>query len=167
MILLDLDGVLVDFHKGFQAHNKIEDPYLDPVNFGKYNLHPEPEHWISDSLFWRDLEWMPDGRKILVMCEEIGDTYIVTNPSECPEAAKGKLLWIKRHIPRFMNKVLIGAPKFICDGILVDDCDENIDLHRSVGKKAVLVPRPWNRKHHLNTLHHLEKELCPRRSSMS
>ena len=157
-VFLDMDGVLVDFARpAFKLHGI---DYINyPPNFGwdiigainSVSPHPisELEFWGKmDEYFWATL---PKTR----LCDrlvtaaidyfEIENVIILTSGGS-PEAACGKLRWIKHNLPIGMD-VLIGASKHLLAGpsaILIDDCDAQVNKFREFGGEAILVPRPWN-----------------------
>lgn len=171
-ILLDMDGVLVDFIGGAcDIHNK-NNPYTNKHNYGKHRIDKLlglelDDFWKPlDHGFWAELKWMEDGVKIISLIEhKFGDENItlLTSPSECPGAASGKMEWVQQRLPDYSRRVMIGAQKHLCanaNSILIDDCAENCHKFRIAGGHAILVPRPWNCLHRMQgPFHTLEKEL--------
>jgi 5'(3')-deoxyribonucleotidase len=166
-VLLDMDGVLVDFVGGICAAHGRENPYLKGAtgwNTDKALGISEEEFWrpAENPGFWERLEWMPDGRRILdYVIGTIGkqNVYILTSPARSDDDGQdeaechyGKLLWLYRELPSFARKgrLLFGSCKHLCaakGNILVDDADHNVEAFRAAGGTAVLVPRPWNARH--------------------
>lgn len=145
-ILLDMDGTIVNWTKGMcKAHGKPEtDIWLSPEAF-RISVK---QFWApcSSINFWRDLEWMPDGLKILSIVEKAGNVYILTKPTLSVSSYSGKMVWIEKHLPEYKRKTIICSCKELLagNGILIDDVDENVNNFRCSGGKAILIPRPWN-----------------------
>lgn len=164
---LDLDGVLVDFNRGALEHHRLKDPYLDPKNHGNWHMVQmlpitEKEFWdpLGQS-FWAGLPWMPDGELILGRLEyEFGKERIclLTSPCLTPGCAEGKMDWIRKHMPAYSRRVLIGACKEFLAGpskYLVDDSDSNILKFGEHGGPTILIPRLWNSGYGRDPLRHL------------
>ena len=166
-----MDGVLVDFSKRcLELHNRTID-WTHPDNFGEFDMAKilgisQNEFWkpINTTEFWESLDWMHDGKEILQMCESYtSDICLLTSPSAKPEACQGKATWIHKNMPKYKRKFLIGACKEFCahrNSILIDDRNTNVDNFRLYNNgQALLLPRPWNRAHWLNTMEELENTL--------
>lgn len=147
-ILLDLDGVLVDFAGGVK---KIC-PDLDmPV--GQW-WKMEPEHWAKcDYNFWKNLQWLPKGQLILDTVEWLFPNKhitICTSPCATPGCAEGKIEWIRTHIPAYKRKYAICPCK---EGLasqqhlLIDDSLDNIEKFVAAGGYGFLVPGTNNFLH--------------------
>lgn len=161
-VILDLDGVLVDFAKGACKELDVPEPILWPEDgdiVSALELDPS-DFWdhISYSDFWKNLDWMPDGHEILEVLENhYGEENICicSSPTNCSEAAKGKMEWIQDHLPEYTKRFLIGRAKHFCaqpDSIMFDDFDFNVNRFKKNGGYAVLVPRPWNMFREYDTL---------------
>lgn len=164
-VLLDMDGVLVDFIKGACEAHKKENPYLNPINHGNYWIDwgmSDTEFWqLFDESFWENLDWMPDGQEILSIVENsfgAKNICLVTNPSHCDLAAAGKIRWIRKNMPNYLDRFLIGSGKYFCNGFLIDDYDLNIQKHKYSGS-GLLLPRLWNSNFKLNTINYLVQEI--------
>jgi len=76
------------------------------------------------------------------------NVFILTAPTLDPDCLAGKLEWIQRYCPSWIQRqYLIGPPKYLCakpDTLLIDDRVENVDCFREAGGQGMLVPRPWN-----------------------
>jgi 5'(3')-deoxyribonucleotidase len=164
--LLDMDGVLVNFVQGISDALGRENPYLKrPLGAaaGEWDMPklwgiPEAAFWVPcmDPEFWANLNWMPDGRRILELVEwTFGkeNVCLLTSPgSAFDPACIGKVAWIKQHMPDYMHRVLFGSAKHFCahaGSVLIDDRDKNIADFCKAGGRALLVPRPWNMGHSL------------------
>jgi len=97
-LFCDLDGVLVDFDRGFIAlpNNK---EGLTPKEYeakhGKDSIWP-----MIDALgesFWTNLQWMKDGRELWDYIKQY-DPIILSAPSRHPGCFTGKSKWVKQHL---------------------------------------------------------------------
>lgn len=161
-ILLDMDGVLVDFNRGMrEAHGYAEysGPMPQPWDTCEWVGMTEAEWWkpADDERFWENLHWTPDGVMVLAQVLkyfEPEQVCLLTSPSLCPESATGKIRWIQREMPTFSRRFLIGPAKQFCahpDALLIDDNDKNCEHFAAHGGKALRVPRPWNTNWMLDT----------------
>ncbi len=159
--LLDLDDVLVDFKRGVQETLKIPQSRFDEA--------PKPLPWdwiwsITDvsrddfwgnitARWWEELHWTEEGPDILSIVEEIygrENVCLLTSPSQQESGYVGKYRWIKKHLPRYLRRTLMGCAKHFCAGPrkkLIDDKEENINNFIAAGGEGLLVPRLWNRLH--------------------
>lgn len=84
---------------------------------------------------------------------------ILSRPTEDPACLAGKLEWIQNHCPPWLHRqYLLGPPKFRCakpGALLIDDSNDNVDKFYAKRGDAILVPRPWNRRHKENTMNQL------------
>lgn len=171
MVFLDLDGVLVDFVKGACALHGVENPYAYKENHGNYSLEslikmqPEKFWRAMGHAFWANLEWMPDGKKILQMVlDHVNGEQItlLTSPIKTPGCLSGKMEWIEREMPSWNRRFLIGPGKHAIAApgkLLIDDYDSNIDKWINHGGPAIQVPRPMNRLHEESTLSYVKAQL--------
>lgn len=164
-VLLDLDGVLVDFVRGICEAHGVDSPHTGQSSYDTAALlgMTDREFWVpaNDVTFWENLEWTPDGKQIL----EIVSRYfhhdqicLLTSPSQAPEAAAGKMRWIQRELPDFSRQFLIGPVKHFCahpEAFLIDDHDVNCDLFAFHGGRTLRVPRPWNSNWMLDPLSYI------------
>jgi hypothetical protein len=170
-VFLDLDGVLVDFVKGACKLHGVENPYLNPVNHGKYNMetliHIDSKIFFDKMGhdFWANLEWLPDGREIIeailkyVSPEQV---TLLTSPIKTLGCTSGKMDWIEKNLPQWKRSFLIGPNKHKIAGpgkLLIDDYDINVDKW-SVNGPAIQVPRVMNRLHDMHTLSYVKTKLA-------
>jgi hypothetical protein len=155
-ILLDMDGVIVDFVKAAcEAHGKPnpyehgESGYDMPSKMGMTDV----EFWGGDLAmlwWWAELPWTADGAAILVAAKNFvgkDNIYLATSPTLAPGSCSGKLLWVQKNLPEYQRRLMIGPCKYLMarpDHILIDDSDANVTKFREAGGHAILVPRPWN-----------------------
>lgn len=165
-VILDMDGVLVDFLPPILKRHGIINPYTDPDHLGNYYL-PEvcgmkdEEFWrpFDDEDFWAGLEWTMEGKEILrVACDVVGEQGVYVSSRPCPtfvcgnvrlshKCIAGKMRWMEENMPRFTCRAIYGVPKQLCAAphrVLIDDCDHNVELFRKKGGGSILVGRPWN-----------------------
>ncbi len=161
--LLDMDGVLVDFVGGACRHFGVASPYHDPKNLGQSRLYEllslskEELYAPLGEEFWANLEPTAECFVIVDMVQRHfgrDRVCILTSPISTHGCYEGKMRWLRRHLPQFSRRFLVGPVKEFAAGPhrwLVDDSDSNIDafVHPDWGGRAVQVPRPWNRLHHL------------------
>lgn len=87
---------------------------------------------------------------------------ILTSPTKDPNCLAGKLDWIHMYLPSWLwRQYSIGPRKHFCaraDSLLIDDSDEQVNMFRKEGGQAILVPRPWNSLHGVNTAKHISAE---------
>ena len=161
--LLDMDGVLANFVAGMCSRHGRTSPYLDPANFGNFEM-AEPwgmdqdTFWsVADLEFWVGLPVLDGAYALVAGLEHIfgreNICILSAPPKESVDCVRGKLLWLKEHFGDYANSFLMGPKKEFCaapNHLLVDDYDRNVDKFRAAGGSAVQVPRPWNRLHKLS-----------------
>ena len=168
--LLDLDGVVVDFMKGALRHHGIANPYDDPKLHGIWDwlrvLGYGDEFWEPlGASFWANLDPMPDGFDILRIVENRfgkSNVCLLTQPCINEECMAGKMRWIKKHLPDYKSRYLMGPQKEFCahpDHWLIDDADHNVNAFLKAGGRACLVPRIWNSLRDRATLPYLRTVL--------
>lgn len=171
---VDMDGILTNFVKGVCQKFDKQNPYY-PENklpgeffFGQFLGIPDEEIINGmDRNDWTGLEWMDDGRFILDRIEGMfsqENVFLLSNPSGSAESVIGKMEWIKKHLPEYYKSAhyWIGGAKYGCalpGGILFDDFNGNVDRFRKRSGHAIMIPRPWNRKHAVNPTDHLLTQL--------
>ena len=114
-IFCDLDGVLVDFNRGFKNIDANEDK-LTP---DKYNdKHGKHSMWkIVDpegESFWARLKWMKDGRSLWDYLSRY-EPIILSSPSRSKHSIPGKMEWIKRNLGITQAKPTTSAVRKVAD----------------------------------------------------
>lgn len=157
-ILLDMDGVLVDFLSGaitalnrdFNRTVTLEqyvnefgmwetyDYYGITVKEFWHSIHSTPD-------FWYNLKPTPWAVQLYKMLELLGDVTIVTSPSEYPDCYAQKARWLS-DFGISGSSVFMGSRKYLMagNGILIDDYYKNVNAFRDAGGEAVLIPSNWN-----------------------
>jgi 5'(3')-deoxyribonucleotidase len=157
--LLDMDGVLVDFlsgaieslNKEFDRSITIDQYVKEFGQWGTYDYYgiTVQQFWTaihSTPDFWFNLKPIPWYDQIYKLLSGIGDVTIVTAPSEDPDCAKQKLLWLRKHLDIGPDKVFLGTRKYLMagNGILIDDYQKNVESFKLAGGQAILIPSTWN-----------------------
>ena len=182
-ILLDLDDVCN--YLTMPALHCVGCP-VSPINNSQYpvevgydiiaacnQLHPTKKDWTVkefwDSIprdLWAEVPCSRECLRILTLCTSLvgtEDIFIATSPTKDPDCLAGKLEWIHDNLFCWLHRQYIITPrKWLCANpttLLIDDCDENVKRFREAGGQAILVPRPWNTLHDLNTITYLEEQL--------
>ena len=136
-IFCDMDGVIVDFEKGYyELTGKHTSQFLDgSIEFWK----PLEE---EGALFWATLPWMPDGKDLWNYIKKY-KPYILTAPSMDPSSRVGKEAWCKMHINGQYKKLYFKAAKYKSDfagpnKILIDDRQDTIASWNAKGGIGIL-----------------------------
>lgn len=159
-LLLDMDGVIVDYFSGVCRRFKQPTyPYSYTPGvwswFAEIGMTDSDVAPCMDREFYASLDWMPDGREIVEYAERKAgpdNVYLLTAPWDTDGCLAGKMDWVKRHMPRYTRRVLMGTPKELCsrpDAVLLDDSESNCRKFVDVPNPgtAVVCPRPWNVRH--------------------
>lgn len=175
-IFLDMDDCLncftlaalreVGCPVGIREYEKFDPAWKFDIIKAANVLHPSQEFsrrtfWGSlDQEFWATVPPSDELPILLEECEKLVDKEgicVLTNPVQewNPYVAAAKMEWIEHFLPRWLHhQFLIGPPKYFCarpDALLVDDSEENVNTFRLSGGQALLVPRPWNSLHEMDT----------------
>lgn len=160
-ILFDVDGLIANFVKGAcEVHGSTLHHNMKSIqwNFFETMGLTEEEFWKPcGRRFWANLEPLADGTELLKYAETlVGANRIglLTSPCNTDGCIDGKRDWVAKHLPDYKRRLFTGSAKELFAGpgkVLVDDNDGNADKFvfsdgKFTGGRAVLVPRPWNRK---------------------
>lgn len=142
VIYVDLDGVLVDFEKGFEeiSAGVSKTEYIKTHGINKFwsLINSHGENW------WATLEWMPDGTKLWEYLQtknvKILTSGRIRNTGKF--ATIGKQTWVNNHLGSFKtivvdsssHKQLYAAP----GNILIDDLSSNISEWKEKGGIGIL-----------------------------
>jgi phosphoglycolate phosphatase-like HAD superfamily hydrolase len=137
-IFCDMDGVLVDFDKGYED--------LTGMSTSHANEQGRDEFWglltrslkekgLTEYDYWVNLPWMPDGQTLWDYIKQY-KPYILTAPSLDPGSKQGKREWVQRldgmkniyFKPARFKQELSGKNR-----ILIDDRKDTIDRWNAAG----------------------------------
>jgi len=120
----DMDGVLVDFDKGYKkltgndldGVHRTDTDFWDPINKAGYD-------------FWINLEWMGDGKRLWKYIEK-HNPKLLSAPSRQEDSRVAKLDWVYNELPGV--HLILRSAKHKKDfagpnNILIDDRPDNID----------------------------------------
>ena len=137
-IYCDMDGVLVDFVKGYKKLTGI-----DTTNY----VNSTPEFWQpvdeQGPSYWANLDWTRDGQQLWSYIKKYKPN-ILSSPSRSMTSKVGKQAWVQIHIPKSQYKELFLYPrheKQLFDGenkILIDDLVKTIDEWNAKGGTGIL-----------------------------
>lgn len=152
MIYLDLDGPMVNWHKGvFDLFGRY--PQIKPGQDASHSLGiKKGELWAritkAGADWWANLEPQPWARKFYEELIKVDEVVVLTSPSHIPSAAAGKTQWMKDFFGgNFRDYILTSRKELLAQAgtILIDDHDDNIDGFNQHGGVGVLFPRYWNK----------------------
>lgn len=163
---LDMDGVLADFVKGAERLHNLPSIYANPAMLGIWNFvehlpMEEEEFWSKCTPdFWENLEPTAECFKLVETAERLfgaKNVAILSSPGEMYDCMAPKARWIRRHLPNYKRRFLLGYAKDVCAherAVLVDDSGDNIDLFTHPDPAVqpcpgvgILMPRLWNKRH--------------------
>lgn len=134
-VYCDMDGVLVDFIKGYYdltgydmtGQHRTDSSFYDPINKAGYD-------------FWINLEWKKDGKKLWNYIEKY-TPVLLSAPTKKDDSRVGKVDWVKRELPG--TKLILRSPankkEFASpDSILIDDLSSNVDQWIEAGGIGIL-----------------------------
>jgi hypothetical protein len=128
-IYCDMDGVLVDFEKGYKDLTGVE---------ASYDTNPE-EFWEpitrAGAAFWIKLQWMPDGKQLWEYIKPYSPE-LLSAPSREESSRIGKFTWVKRNIPgtKLILRSAERKQEFATpNSILIDDRADNIQRWKDAG----------------------------------
>jgi hypothetical protein len=153
-IFCDLDGVLVDFDRGFAELSENPDG-LSPAEyeeqFGKNSIWKLIDKYGEE--YWADLYWKGDGRELWDYLEEYSPT-ILSSPSRNPKSISGKTKWVRLNLS-IKQQPVTKASDYMPDSrlilmqqkhlfakgpndILIDDTQTKIDKWVEAGGTGIL-----------------------------
>lgn len=181
-IFIDLDDVLnsctmeilrfIGCDVGPYDYNKFNSNWGFDIVKAANSLHPSRKFSAHD--LWCEIsrsEWASMCKSeecdwLLHKCIDIvgeKNVCILTCPTFRPDSAAGKIEWIYKNLPLiFRQQFLIGLPKYMCacsGALLIDDKYQNVVEFRKAGGQAIVVPRPWNLYHGVDTKKYLNSVL--------
>jgi hypothetical protein len=155
-IYLDMDGVLCDFvGAALRIHKRLD--ALDHWPAGEWDIAKvlgisTDEFWAPidhhAEHFWAGLEPYPWLNNLVNLLESTGAPItIASSPSYDPYSAAGKLMWLKKHLPQFKRRYLLGGEKHLLarpNAVLIDDNDQGVYQFHTAGGWGITFPQPWN-----------------------
>ena len=138
VIFVDLDGVLVNFDKGFKDLEG-----CSPDEFIKE--HGKSSFWETlpkHSRFFRDLEWMPDGQELWGVIQQYNPTILTAPPRKdtMPHTDEDKRHWVKEQIGEDIEVIVEPHKEKYAEKnyILIDDRVSNTEAWENAGGTAIL-----------------------------
>ena len=135
-IYCDLDGVLVDFDKGYKD--------LTGMTTQEANAQGDKVFWEpikkAGASFWIKLKWMPDGKQLWDYIKQYNPS-ILSAPSREESSRIGKRVWMKHNLPDAKLILANAVNKQNYSGenqILIDDREKNIEQWRNKGGIGIL-----------------------------
>ena len=130
-IYCDMDGVLVDFEKGYEE--------LTGRNIKGQHVSGGPDFWDpitkAGASFWVKLQWMPDGKQLWEYIKQY-TPVLLSAPSREESSKIGKYVWVKREMPgtKLILRSAERKQEFATpQSILIDDRKDNIDRWKEAG----------------------------------
>jgi 5'(3')-deoxyribonucleotidase len=136
-IFCDMDGVLVDFERGYKEltgistkqYVKGDDAFWQPIDAGGPS-------------FWANLPWMSDGQELWRYIKKY-KPYILSSPSRSQTSRVGKDAWLKMHLQNSYNKAYFYSranKQLFSDKnrILIDDLPNTINEWNAKGGIGIL-----------------------------
>ena len=163
IILIDMDGVLADFEKGFLEAWKRKFPLHPhvPVEERKTfylmenypgGLEKEIESIFSAPGFFENLNIIPGGKEALAKMQALGhEVFICTSPiSKYENCILEKYHWVSKNLGyEWTKRMIVTKDKTLVFGdILIDDRPQHLGL-RKPAWKYVLFDAPFNK--HIKT----------------
>jgi hypothetical protein len=128
-IYCDMDGVLVDFDRGYKELTGKE------ASFDR----PTEEFWEplskAGAVFWIKLKWMPDGKQLWSYIKSYNPD-LLSAPSKEESSKIGKFVWVKREMPgtKLILRQAERKQEFATpNSILIDDRADNIQRWKDAG----------------------------------
>ena len=174
-ILLDLDDVLNQFTMNAL---KIVGCDVDPMDNSQFPvevgydivaacnlLHPTKQDWTAAEFWkalpreaWSETPLSPECGWLVDACARMvgkDNVFICTSAVEAPECAAAKREWMLQELPSWIHwQYAITPCKFLAANdftLLIDDCEGNCVAFENAGGNSLLVPKPWNPNHSINT----------------
>jgi FMN phosphatase YigB (HAD superfamily) len=132
LIFCDMDGVLVDFDKGYKDLTNMSTSHANEQGKTEFwNLFRKSleEKELTEYDYWINLPWMPDGQTLWNYIKPY-TPYVLTAPSLDPGSKQGKREWVERldGIKNIYFRKASLKPEFSGKNrILIDDRADTID----------------------------------------
>ena len=128
-VYCDMDGVIVDFDKGYKELTGKEASFDTP----------KEEFWApiqkAGAEFWIKLQWMPDGKQLWNYIKSY-NPQLLSAPSRDESSKIGKFVWVKRNVPgtKLILRSAERKQEFATpNSILIDDRADNIQRWKDAG----------------------------------
>lgn len=134
-IYLDMDGVLVNFNKGYYDLTGID----ITNNYLKGNKFWNPIHKKGEK-FWYNLEWLDDGKKLYDYLEKY-KPELLSAPSKNISSSIGKQKWVDFNLPGVKLNLCPSNLKYKYSDfnhVLIDDRKDIIDKWNEYGGIGIL-----------------------------
>jgi nicotinamide mononucleotide adenylyltransferase len=143
IIFCDMDGVLVDFDKGYENLTGLHTKHADVQNsndFWNTFRSSLAKKSMEEYDYWSNLEWMPDGKNLWDYIKQ-HNPYVLTAPSRDPGSKLGKKEWVERLDN--MKNIYFRAAQNKSDfsgrnRILIDDRADTIEKWNRAGGIGIL-----------------------------
>jgi hypothetical protein len=144
LIFCDMDGVLVDFDKGYEdltgKHTKHHD-VQDKNEFWDLLNRSLEIKGLTEYDYWVNLPWMPDGKKLWNHISKYSP-YVLTAPSLDPGSKQGKREWVATELPEakavYFRKASLKPEFSGKNRILIDDREDTIEGWNAKGGIGIL-----------------------------
>jgi len=134
-LYVDMDGVLVNFNKGFEDLTGLH-PKLYIEEYGRKELFDAIR---QHNTFWIDLEWMPDGKKLWNFIKDYNPEILSTPGGDIELCKKQKKEWIHHEIGDIPIHFSFHKEKYASkNSILIDDMPKNTVPWEESGGIAIL-----------------------------
>lgn len=151
-VLLDLDGVIVDFvSSALKSHGR-EEPHDSVTSWNFYEAWgmTDSEFWapLKGREFWANLEPYPWGVELYRKVAEILPVTITSAPSVDEECTIGKYDWVKKHLGVTPDECMMGKRKHLLAHplhVLVDDSPANCMAFQNRSGRFIGFKQPWNK----------------------
>lgn len=135
-IYCDMDGVLVDFDRGYQELTGVTTKHADSQGVDTF-WEPLTK---AGAAFWIKLKWMPDGKQLWNYIKKY-NPELLSAPSREESSRLGKRVWVKRELPG-VKLILRSAERkqefANPTSILIDDREKNIQQWEAAGGIGIL-----------------------------
>jgi hypothetical protein len=135
-IYCDMDGVLVDFDRGYQELTGMTTQQADAIG-GDTFWEPLTK---AGAKWWITLNWMLDGKQLWDYIKKY-NPILLSAPSREESSKLGKRVWVKRELPgvKLILKYASQKQEYASPtSILIDDRQKNIDQWEAAGGIGIL-----------------------------